>query len=127
VVSPQSPAIFNFQLRNDTKWRAAYTFPIDTYTFPTLKDCEEKITRQSNEEKWKAIQALHDRNKYTVPSDWSVTVSPETIELSPNEEVSIEVSIDPSPSFTGTKAFNIHAYRDNVTFAGGVTVYVTKS
>jgi hypothetical protein len=127
VVSPQSPAIFNFQLRNNTTRRAAYMFPTDTYVLPTLKDCDEKITRLSNEEKWKAIQALHDRNKYRVPSDWTVRVSPETVELSPDEEVPIEVSIDPPPIFRGTKAFNVHAYRDNVTFDGGVTVYLSKS
>jgi hypothetical protein len=47
--------------------------------------------------------------------------------LSPNEEVPIEVRIDPPPNFIGTKAFNVHVYRDNLTFAGGVTVYVSKS
>jgi hypothetical protein len=127
VVSPQSPATFSFELKNRSGRQATYTFPTDTYALPTLKDCEKRITKRSNEEKWKAIQALHDRNKYTVPSDWTVTVSPETVDLSPDEEMLIEVSINPPPSFTGTKAFNIHTLQDNIAFVGGVTVYVSKS
>ncbi len=82
--------------------------------------------RRSNEEKWKAIQDLHDRNKHKVPPDWTVTVSPPTIKLNADEEVSIEVSIEPPHSFTGTKVFNIHTLLENGTFMGGVTVYVSK-
>jgi hypothetical protein len=126
VVSVQSPATFSFQLRNKSRAQATYTFPTDMYVLPTLKDCEKKIRRRSNEEKWKGIQALHDRNSHPVPSDWTVTVTPNTVELNPDEEVPIDVSIDPPPSFTGTKAINIHTFQDNVTFIGGVTVYVSK-
>ena len=127
VVSPLSPAKFSFQLRNSTARSATYKFPIDTYVLPTLKDCEERITRQSNEKKWEAIQALHDRSKHTVPPEWTVGVSPATVTLSPDEEVPIEVSIDPPPGFTGTKTINVHANRDDITFVGGVTVYVSKT
>lgn len=126
VVSPQSPTTTSFQLRNNTGRQATYTFPTDTYALPILKDCEEKITRRTNEEKWKTIQGLHDRSKHPVPPDWTVSVLPANVELSPDEEVPIEVTINPPPSFRGTKALNVHALRDNMIFAGGVTVYVSK-
>ena len=127
VISPHSPATFSFQLRNNTARRATYRFPSDTYTLPTLKDCENKIRRQSSDAKWKAIQALHDRSKFSVPQDWTVTVTPTTVELSPNDEVPIEVSIEPPLGFIGTRAINIHSTRDNDIFVGGVTVYVSKT
>jgi hypothetical protein len=126
VVSTQSPATLKFDLRNQTGTQATYTFQIDTYVLPTLKDCEERLTRRSNEEKWKVIQDLHDRSKHKIPPDWTVTVSPPTIKLNAAEEVSIEVSIEPPHSFKGTKAFNIHTLLENGTFMGGVTVYVSK-
>jgi hypothetical protein len=126
VVSPHSAAIFRFQLKNNSEKPSIYTFPTDTFTLPILEDCKDRITTRSNEVKWKNIQALHDRNRYAIPSEWSVTISPTTVELAPNEEMSVEVSIDPPPSFTGSKAFNIHALRNNTVFAGGVTLYVSR-
>lgn len=127
VVSVQSPATFSFQLRNKSAKQTRYTFAPDMYVLPTLKDCEKKIKKQSKEEKWKTIQALHDRSKFMIPSDWNVTISPANASLGPDEEVTIDVSIDPPASFTGMKAINIHTVEDNNTFVGGVTVYVSRS
>jgi hypothetical protein len=126
VVSPQSPTSFSFQLRNNTVRKATYAFSTDMYTLPILKVCEERITTKTNDEKWKAIQNLHDRSKHIVPPDWKVTVSPANVELSPNEEAPIELTINPPAGFTGIKALNVHTLRDNIVFEGGVTVYVSK-
>lgn len=127
VVSAHSPAEFKFDLRNKTGTQTTYTFEFDTYVLPPLQPCEERSKKRSNAEKWSAIQALHDRSKYPIPSDWTVTVLPDSVNLSPGQEVPIQVTINPPPSFTGTKAFNIHTVMENSTFVGGVTAYVTKS
>ena len=127
VVAAQSPATFTFDVRNATDRNRVYTFPVDTYTLPDQKDCPETILRRDNAERWKAIQALHDRSNYQVPADWTVGIHPPQVSLTPGDEAQIEVSITPPPSFTGEKAFNVHAMMENGVFAGGVTVYVTKA
>lgn len=126
VVSPQSPAVFNFQIRNNTEKRSYYTFPIDTYVLPILKDCEQKITRDNHKNNWDDIRSVHDRAKYPVPSDWTIQMSPPSVDLLPGQEMSIQVSVDPPTNFTGTKAFNVHTLRNERIFDGGITFYVMK-
>jgi hypothetical protein len=128
VVAALSPAIFTFDLRNNTDKNRAYRFAVDTYTLPDQKDCPEQIRQSSdNAQTWREIQALHNRNNYPIPPDWTVGINPPEAALIPGEEVHIEVSITPPGSFTGRKAFNVHAIMENGEFAGGVTVYVTKA
>lgn len=126
VVSPQSPARFTFQLKNNTGKPESYRFTADTYTLPALKDCEKKEKPKGNAEKWKEIQARHNRNAYPVPPGWTVSTTPDAVSLAAEQEVEIEVDINPPAAFTGTKAFNVHAVLSNGKYAGGVTVYVTK-
>ncbi len=128
VVAAHSPAIFTFQLRNDTDKQQTYTFLVDTYTLPELKDCREQIdVRRNLDERWKRIQDVHNRNNYPVPAGWTVTTAPAEVSLLPGEEVDIEVSLNPPGSFTGIQAFNVHAMFRNGKYAGGVTAYVSKS
>jgi hypothetical protein len=127
VVAATSPAIFTFDLRNDTDRARRYSFHVDTYTLPDQKGCPDKLQRRSNAQKWKEIQASHNRSNFGVPPDWIVAINPPQASLNPNDEAQIEVQITPPASFTGEKAFNVHALMDNGVFAGGVTVYVTKS
>jgi hypothetical protein len=127
VVAAQSPATFTFEVRNDTDKNRVYTFPVDTYTLSDPKDCPEKIQRRDNATRWKEIQALHNRNNYQVPPDWTVGINPPQVSLNPGDDAQIEVKITPPASFTGEKAFNVHALMENGVFAGGVTVYVTKA
>jgi hypothetical protein len=127
VVSAHSPATSKFQLMNNTRHEERFTFRVDTYTLPEKKECGEKISRPRNtRERWNEIQAIHDINKYPVPADWTVTVTPPEVPLLPDEEVEITVSITPPDSFVGEKAFNVNALYGQGRYAGGVTLYVSK-
>jgi hypothetical protein len=128
VVAASSPATFTFQVRNQEEKKRAYRMEADTYTLPELTDCGERpIGRQDNVQKWKEVQALHNRANHPVPPDWTVAFTPPAVTLQPDEDVDLTVAITPPAGFTGQKAFNLHAVMDNGVYAGGVTVYVTKA
>ena len=127
VVAATSPATFTFALRNQDERQRTYRMEADTYTMPERADCPERpTTRRNDARKWKEIQALHDRSRYPVPPGWTVAFLPPAVTLIPDQEVQITVEITPAVGFTGQKAFNVHAVKDNGVYAGGVTVYVTK-
>lgn len=128
VVSPQSPAMFSFQLRNDTPKSELFRLQTDTYTLPQLRDCDDESTKPpNNDAKWRSIQSIHNSSNYPIPPGWAVALTPEEITLAPDEEAEIHVTITPPDDFTGRQAFNIHAGYGSGKYAGGVTVYVTKS
>lgn len=127
VVSPQSPATFSFQLRNNTQKSELYRLRTDTYTLPPLKDCPDKTAKpRDNDAQWREIQVTHNSNNYPIPPGWTVTLTPAEVLLAPDEEVTVEVSITPPDDFVGKQAFNIQAGYGTGKFAGGVTVYVSK-
>ncbi len=126
VVTPQSPAVFRFAVRNDTGTPQRYRFQTDTYTLPQLKDCAAKGTpRKSNDVKWKEIQALHNPANFPVPLGWAIAFAPPELPLDPDMEAEVEVSITPPAGFTGRQAFNVNSLYGSNRLAGGVTVYVT--
>jgi hypothetical protein len=126
VVSPQSPAVFGFKLKNDTGKPQRYRFQTDTYTLPALKDCGKTIEKaRDNDKKWKDIQAAHNPANFPVPPGWTVAIAPAELPLDTDAEADIEVTITPPAGFTGRQAFNVHSIFGNGQHAGGVTVYVT--
>jgi hypothetical protein len=127
VVAAQSPATFAFQLRNDTERRHVYRFEVDAYTLPPQPQCPAVLEQTSNTtERWKSIQAMHDRKRYPMPSGWSADFSPAQPPLQPGDEITVNVSLSPPTQFTGRQPVNINAFTEAGTCAGGVTVYVTK-
>ncbi len=127
IEEPQSPAQFQFKLKNDTPETQRYRLEPDSYELPTQKDCETIIKRESNKNKWKRILDAHNADNFPVPQDWNVEIIPRTLSLQSNEETTIEVHINPPSSFIGKMAFNVNAFYGKNKFAGGVTLYVSKS
>ena len=128
VVAATSPATFTFAVRNQENKERSYRMEADTYTLPELSDCDKRAaTRRDKVQKWKEVQALHNRATHPVPLGWTVQFTPPAVTLVPNAEVNVTVEITPPVGFTGEQAFNVHAVKDNGVYAGGVTVYVTKA
>jgi hypothetical protein len=126
VVTPHSPAVFSFRLKNNTGKPQRYRFRTDTYTLPELKDCGEKVVKpKDNAVKWKEIRAAHDPANFSVPPGWNVAIAPTELWLAADEEGEVEVTITPPAVFTGKQAFNVHSIFGSKRVAGGVTVYVT--
>jgi hypothetical protein len=128
VVPAQSPANFTFALRNQTKAANAYNFEVDTYTIPPAPPCPEAIAKNQGTfaDRLKKIQAAHNRSNFPVPAAWTVEITPPQVALAPGEETQIGVSVTPPVGFTGTLPFNFHAMYGK-SYAGGVTVYVSKT
>lgn len=127
VRSPQSPAVFHFDLRNTGKKPDVFHFEIDTYKIPAPPVCEVKINKDKTiEEKWKEIKAIHNKNNFPVPPGWTIVITPETVTLQPDETADIEVKIEPPPNFLGEQTFNINALSRTGKYAGGVTLTVSK-
>lgn len=126
VVTPQSPAVARFKLRNGTGKPQRYRFTTDTYALPVQKDCPAKIEKRGdNQAKWKDIQAKHVAANFPVPPGWTVELAPAELSLGVNAEAEIEATITPPASFTGRQAFNFGSLYDHGQHAGGVTIYVT--
>jgi hypothetical protein len=128
VVPAQSPANFTFTLRNQTKTANTYNFEVDTYAIPAAPPCPETIAQNQGTfaERLKKIQAIHDRANFPVPAGWTVQITPPEVALASGDETQIAVSVTPPTGFVGTVPFNFHAmYGKN--YAGGVTVYVSKT
>jgi hypothetical protein len=126
VVTPQSPAVFRFALKNNTGKPQRYRFQTDTYTLPELKECRAKTAAAQNKDaKWREIQALHNPANFPVPAGWTVATVPADLPLAPEAEAEVEVSITPPAGFTGRQAFNVNSLYGHADYAGGVTVYVT--
>lgn len=128
VVPALSPANFTFALRNQTKTANAYTFEVDTYAIPASPPCSDTIAQDQGTfaERLKKIQAIHNRANFPVPEGWTVHITPAEVTLIPDEETEIAVSVTPPTGFVGTIPFNFHAMYGK-RYAGGVTVYVSKT
>ncbi len=130
VVPAHSPANFAFALRNQTKTANAYTFEVDTYSIPSLPDCPQTIAQQNQgsfADRLKEIQAVHNRAKFPVPAGWTVQITPAEVALDPGDETQIAVSVTPPAGFVGTIPLNFHAMYNKNDYAGGVTVYISKT
>ena len=126
IEEPQSPALFDFKLKNDTDKPQRYVLKADSYVIPQQRDCSDIIVFKTKRDKWNFIKELHDEKNYPIPDDWIVDIQPATVSLTPNDEIQVNVSIEPPDNFVGTKAINVNAYYQKNTFAGGVTLYVSK-
>jgi hypothetical protein len=119
VGTAHSPAVFTFQLRNNTGRQRRYHFEVDTYRLPPRDPCGE---RYEEGERRKRLEPQH-RGNHPVPAGWKVEIQPDAPTLNPNDEITITVTITPPAGFKGTQAFNVNAFYDDG-FAGGVTLTV---
>jgi len=128
VVPALSPGNFTFALKNQTKTTNAYNFEVDTYAIPPLSPCPETIAQNQGSfaDRLRKIQAVHNRANFPIPPGWTVQITPPNVTLASGSETEIAVSVTPPPGFVGKMPFNFHAmYGKN--YAGGVTVYVSKT
>ena len=129
VVTPQSPAEFQFRLKNNTGKPDRFTFEVDTYSLPELEECPETIPAEdkgTRAERLRRIRARHNRANFPVPAGWTVEITPAEVSLLADEETDITVKITPPDDFSGQKPFNVNAiYGEN--YAGGVSLIVSKA
>lgn len=127
----QSPAEFQFQLRNDTRRRQTYRFDVDTYAIPPVDPCpsrpapKEPPPPRQEPGTINIVPPKHDRRNYPVPPGWSVKLEPLEPILAPGDEITVRVFITPPDSFTGRQPFNVHAFHSQG-LAGGVTLIVER-
>lgn len=116
-----SPANFTFKVKNRKKEKDTIRFETDTYTIPPLIDCDKKEMSSVFSRKHDHL-ANHRRNNYPIPEGWEVKISPEKINLQPNEEVEIKVVISHPVGFKGEKRFNINGFDLQDNLMGGITL-----
>lgn len=119
VGTVHSPAVFDFNLRNDTANRQKYRLEADSYAIPDAPPCGDE--RRSNP------QGLHNRANYPIPEGWTVTINPDQLEIEAAGQRAIQVSVEVPSSFHGRAPVNVHAFFGNEKLAGGVTLYVERS
>jgi hypothetical protein len=129
VVAPQSPADFRFVLRNTTGKQARYAFETDAYVLGPPPACPDRIgprDRGTFSERLKRTLQVHGRGRFPVPGGWTITITPPEPVLLPDQEIDVDVRIEPPPGFVGRQAFNVNA-RHEAGYAGGVTLVVAAS
>ena len=47
---------------------------------------------------------------FPVSPDWNVTITPNSLELEPNQTSQVVVAVEHSSAFAGTQPFNIHGF-----------------
>jgi hypothetical protein len=110
----ESPALFNFQLRNNTRRRQRYHFMADGYALGRPEPCGERdLDREER-------MARHRRATH-LPAGWAVELTPRTPTLEPAQEVSVSVRVTTPSEWVGRQHVNINAYHEH-SFAGGVTL-----
>jgi hypothetical protein len=146
VGAAHSPAVFTFPVGNPGKAAQHLRLVADAYTLPQPIDCDELErwkkreegrkrkgdgrgdgTQDGTHEEWcRELWRRHDRNAFSVPPDWTVEITPSTLDLAPATEQTVTVSVEPPAGFSGSEAINVNAVDDLDRLVGGVTLYVTR-
>lgn len=120
VRAAQSPAVFDFTLRNDTDLPQTYMFLVDAYTPGTPDPCDGSGDPERDR---RVRMARHERGSQQVPPGWQVTVDPDAPSLEPGQSTSVTVTATPPGGFTGNQTLNVNAFHE-FGLAGGVTLTV---
>lgn len=123
VGEAHSPALFEFDLRNDTRLPHRYRLQSDAYVLPHRRPCSEMPRRRDGDIRRKLLGA-HAASAHPVPAGWDVKVNPDVLALAAGATAKIHVTIIPPAGFIGTQPFNVNAVREDDVFAGGVTLTV---
>lgn len=117
VAHAQSPASFSFIVGNHGVPRTRRVrFAVDTYAIPPLQPCDGAGP---------VLRAKRARASVAppVPPGWTITLTPNELQLAPGEERPVTVSATPPAGFTGTLPINVTS-RDEYGPIGGVTLTV---
>jgi hypothetical protein len=120
VKQAQSPAVFEFTLRNDTARRRLYRFETDAYQLIDLDPC--LVGPDGEAARARRIER-QQRGAMPVPPGWIVDISPGSPTLTPDQSVTVQVTVTPPTGFKGSQPLNVHAFHENG-LAGGVTLTV---
>ena len=116
VKALQSPATFDFPVRNDDLSRGRnIRLRADGYRIPPPPPCDEP-QRES-------AATRHDPARFPVPEGWRVDMDPSSFDLGPNQEQQVSVTVTAPDGFAGRQAINVNAF-DGDRLLGGVTLYV---
>lgn len=121
VGTAHSPADLVFALRNAGDVRHAYRFQVDSYVIPAPPPCQSGTKHQRGD------AGRHDASKFPVPPGWTIAFNPVEPILGPGDQIDVHAVVTPPAAFSGTQAFNVNAFTENMDFAGGVTLYVQGS
>lgn len=119
VKAAQSPAVFEFTLRNNTRAARRYRFETDAYQIPALPSCDDQTIDRAD------ALARHRRGLHPVPAGFAVQISPPTPTLDPGVSIPVKVTVEPPPGFLGRQTINVNAFHEQG-FAGGVTLTCVK-
>jgi hypothetical protein len=122
VALAQSPAHFDFTLRNGFAREQRFTFTVDVYTPLALPECPATPSPQElRTARIRRMVELHKSRDFSVPAGWTVAIQPDAVALAPGQEVTVQVDVTPPAGFAGEQPFNVNAFADGK-FAGGVTL-----
>ena len=131
----QSPAVFDFQLRNDTGRRSAFRFETDAYVIPPVPPCDEweelsdeKDDPHAHRRSPGSIVSFppqHAAGQHPIPPGWTVEVAPDSPILAADQEITVTVTITPPDHFKGRQFINVNAFHNRGP-AGGVTLIVER-
>jgi len=130
----QSPAVFEFPVRNERRYPRRFNLTVDSYQIPALLPCDEyrpgrvgrppRTRLRESEDRWRVAGGVHARDGFPIPPGWSVEIIPDDVmELGPREERLVTVRITAPDGFAGKRAFNVNAFESGL-MVGGVTLFV---
>jgi hypothetical protein len=122
VVKAQSPAAFDFMVRNDDRRGHHFRIETDVYTLPPLLDCAE--VRKQGRRKEEIIRERHGEKNFPVPPGWIIQYDAATFDLAPGHERTVQVKVEPPGDFKGEQAINFNVLDERDLLTGGVTVII---
>jgi hypothetical protein len=115
VAQPQSPATFTFAVGNHIAPRTRNVrFKVDAYTIPPLRPCGTATT---------TTKTSISKTAPPVPPGWTIVLTPDSLQLLPGEEKTVQAQITPPSGFHGSMPLNVTGI-DDYGPVGGVTLIV---